>query len=158
MSDKLRIKLGPIEVEYEGNGVSRQDLLELAAQAARLYAQHGLQPMRDDADGDSSTPKRLQILGTTASIASRLNCVSGPELIIAAAARLTFVDGEEWFEPGLLLERMKEAAAHYDGSYRDALRDDIRVLTNSGKLVEVAPNLYALSATMRRELQQALAE
>jgi hypothetical protein len=159
MSSRFRLKIGPVEVEYEGDEPpTKEELLELAAAAAHVYNDRALGRRRRTSRGMSIQGDGLRVLGSTASIAERLNCVSGPELVVAAAARLTFVDGEEWFEPAQLLEEMKKATAHYDQEYRDTLLQDLGGLVKSGKLVEVAENLFALSPTMRRELQQALAE
>lgn len=159
MSSRVRLKIGPVEVEYEGDEVpSKEELLELAAAAAHIYTDGGLGRKRRTSKGMAIAGEGLRVLGSTASIAERLNCVSGPELVVAAAARLTLVDGEEWFEPTQLLDEMKKATDYYDREYRETLLQDLRGLMKSGKLVEVAENLFALSPTMRRELQQALAE
>lgn len=155
MPMKLRLRVGPVEIEVEGDELpDRKDILELASAAADLYLEKGLVGTTSAPD----IPGKPRIQGSTASIASRLNCVSGPELVIAAAARITFVDGEEWFEPHQLLAEMKKATAHYEAGYQDALSRDVKGLIKSGKLIEVSPSLYALSATMRRELYRALAE
>ena len=53
---------------------------------------------------------------------------------------------------------MRTAAACYEGGCESTPDDDIAGLVESGKLVLVSEQLDALSATMRRELQQALAE
>lgn len=155
---RVRLKIGPVEIEMENDeGVSREDVLALAEDAAALYQRQQLGgPV--GAEIGAAAPGSLRIQGSTASIASRLNCISAPELIVAAAARMTFVDGREWFEAADLLEEMRTAAAHYEGGYEATLDDDIEGLVESGKLVLVSDRLYALSATMRRELQQALAE
>jgi len=154
----MKLKFGPVQIEFEGDELpTRAQLYEMASAAADVYKEKELAAYETAANVQAGATK-LRVQGTTASIASRLNCVSGPELIIAAAARITFVEGEEWFEPEQLLREMQSAAAHFEGSYRPALQTDIEELVNSGKLVEVAPMLYALSATMRRELQRALAE
>jgi hypothetical protein len=157
MSSRVRLKIGPVEVELESSDrISTDEILEIASAATELLRQQ-------DRGADAASPpgegrKALRIYGSTASIASRLNCISGPELILAAAAHLTFVLGEEWFEAPRLLDEMKGASAHYDRSYQSALEGDVRGLVQSGKIVEVSPGLYALSATMRRELQRALAQ
>lgn len=151
MTHRFRLKVGPIEVEYEGDSVpDRKALLDLVELAMQSYVDKGL--------GTGGPAERPRIRGTTGGIAARLNCISGPELIVAAAARLTFVHDQEWFSADELLGEMKLATAHYDQSYESSLARDVKQLVTSGKLVEVAPGLFALSATMRRELQQALAE
>ena len=151
MTHRFRLKVGPIEVEYEGDSVpDRRALLELVELAMQSYVDKGL--------GTGAPGDRPRVRGTTGGIAARLNCISGPELIVAAAARLTFVNDQEWFSADELLGEMKLATAHYDQSYESSLARDVKQLVTSGKLVEVAPGLFALSATMRRELQQALSE
>lgn len=159
MAGKIRLRIGPVEIECEGEiGASNADILALAEAAAELYKRQGLAEVGPIATDPNTAPERIRIQGSAASIASRLNCISGPELMIAAAAWLTFVNGEEWFATSRLLEEMKKAAAHFDHSYQSTLADDVRGLVRSGKLVEVSKDLFALSATMRRHLQRALAE
>ncbi len=161
MSGKLRLKVGPIEIEYDGDiRGANADVMALVEAAADVYRRKGLAngdrvPRTIDVPPETG---RLRISGSAASIASRLNCISGPELIIAAAAWLTFVEGEEWFEATQLLAVMKQASAHYALGYEDTLADDIRGLVRSGKLEEISEDLYTLSAMMRRQLQQTLAE
>jgi hypothetical protein len=156
---KFRLRIGPVEIEIEGDEIAdKRDVLELASAAAELYKEKGLVNDQPASLVESTERTKLRIQGSTASIASRLNCISGPELVIAAAARITFVDGEEWIEPHQLLSEMKQAGAHYEASYQAELRKDIEELIDTGKLIEVSPNLFALTATMRRELHRALAE
>jgi hypothetical protein len=86
MTSKLRIKMGPIEVEYEGSEeFLKQELPDLLRAVTTLYKDSGITEVQGDSpDGASATG----LQGTTATYAAKLGGGTGPELAIAAAARL----------------------------------------------------------------------
>ena len=160
MTSKIRIKMGPIEIEYEGSETFlKVELPELLEAVSNLYKESGLsgKPSLElsTATGEAgiATPKSPQLQGTTASFAAKLQCKTGPELVIAAATRLTFVLGKDKFTREELLKEMQTASAYYKKTFKSGnLTKSLDRLIKNGKLNEPSRNNYSLSASMKSEL------
>lgn len=159
MTSKIRIKLGPIEVEYEGTeSFLKEELPQLLEAVANLYKQSGIPEIKQDGSGSSGTgtgPALLQ--STTGAIAAKLGCKTGPELALAAAARLTFATGKEKFSRKELLSEMQTASAYYKSSHGSNLSTTLTALIKDGVFLEPAKDTYSLSATKKTELGKQLA-
>src|SRR5690348_16260150 len=85
MSSKIKIKVGPVEVEYEGSEeFLKNELAELLSSISKLYRESG-------ASSQPPTPPAgngIGSIGTTGAIAVKLQASSGSDLALAAAARL----------------------------------------------------------------------
>src|SRR5207245_11520222 len=95
--------------------------------------------------------------GTTSTLAARLKAASGPELIVAASARLTFVLGHRSFRRKQILEEMRTASGYFRSTYSANLTKYLRSLAKAGTLIEASQGMYALSAAKREELERLLA-
>lgn len=161
MTSKIRIKMGPIEIEYEGSETFlKEELPELLAAVSNLYKVSGLSEMTATTEppGEVScvTP---QFQATTGSIAAKLHSKTGSNLIMAAAARLTFVSGKDTFTRKELHNEMKTATAYYKSTYRGGnLSGYLNRLIKDGTLLEPSKDTYALSASMKSELGAKLAD
>jgi hypothetical protein len=160
MTSKIRIKLGPIEVEYEGSeDFLKEELPQLLEAVANLHKKSGItdaSPQDQNQGGSSSTPKG-QLQGTTGAVAAKLGSKTGPDLVLAAAARLTLVVGKETFTRKDLLAEMKTATAYYKATYRGNLSGYLNGLVKDGILLETAAQTYSLSASKKTELGKQLA-
>jgi hypothetical protein len=159
MTSKIRIKLGPIEVEYEGTeSFLKEELPQLLEAVANLYKQSGIPGMKQDSSGSSENgPGTALLQSTTAAIAAKLGCKTGPELALAAAARLTFAAGKEKFSRKELLSEMQTAAAYYKSSHGSNLSTTLTALIKDGVFLEPAKDTYSLSASKKAELGKQLA-
>lgn len=160
MTSKLRIKMGPIEVEYEGSeDFLKQELPELLQAVTTLYKDSGIaeagpapSPVSGGAASAAPGPQ-----GTTNTYAARLGGGSGPELALAAAARLRIGLGAENFTRSKLLEEMRGATSYYKKNYSSNLTKIIGTLVANQKLIEAAKDTYSLHATTESELRAKLA-
>ena len=159
MNTKIRIKLGAIEVEYEGSeAFLKEELPQLLAAVAELHS-------KSKFVADTTTPpeeNRVQtpdspIEATTGTIAAKFAVKQGPDLILAAAARLTFALGKPTFSRQQLTDEMKSATAYYKQSYMNNLSKYLNRLMKDGKLLEPATGTYSLSATTQTDLRTRLA-
>ncbi|GAB4512731.1 MAG: hypothetical protein Tsb0026_16850 [Sulfuricaulis sp.] len=159
MTSKIRIKLGPIEVEYEGTeNFLKEELPQLLEAVANLHKQSGLQekpPAGGAPGGGGAGIPQLQ--STTGTIAAKLGCKTGPDLVLAAAARLTFALTKETFSRKELLEEMKTASAYHKANYVKNLSQYLRGLVKEGTLLETSKDTYSLSASKKTELGNKLA-
>lgn len=152
MESKIRIKLGPIEVEYEGSeAFLTQELPDLIKTISELYRASNI-PIKEE-DGESKGGGRGKVQLSTGSIAAKLSCASGPELLLAAAAHLTLARGTETFTRQQLLTEIRTAKAYYKKSYNANLTTLLNGLVKGGKFNEASTGTYSLSADARKEME-----
>jgi len=161
MNSKIRIKLGPIEVEYEGSeAFLKEELPQLLTAVSDLYSKSSIAKEVNPAGGTpppaaptpSGTPQ-----GTTGTIAAKLAVKQGPDLILAAAARLSFGLGKTTFSRQEIIDEIKSATAYYKKTYLANLTQYLNNLMKDGKLLEPSTGTYSLSATTQADLKARLA-
>lgn len=160
-NSKIKIKMGPIEVEYEGSESFLKEELPLILKAVSdLYQTTGVE-INPPASNNPEPPKSnnsggTNIVGTTSSIAGKLGVKSGTELIVASAARLTFVLNKEKFNRKDILNEMKSASAYFKNSYGSNLTTYLNNLVKDGTFLETSSGIYAISATKSASLKSRL--
>jgi hypothetical protein len=166
-TSKIRIKLGAIEVEYEGSeAFLKEELPALLAAVAELHQKSGgnlttgesSSPIAgQDGTAPNGAPPGAGIQMTTGAIASRLQVKSGPELIIAAAANLVIVQNQVPFSRKRLIEQMRSATAFFKENYVSNLSKALQTLLKEGKLNESSKDMFALTHACEQELRVRLA-
>lgn len=166
-TSKIKIKLGAIEVEYEGSETFlKEELPQLLSAVSDLYAKSRaiLEPpsasqntSANAATGsNTNVGNKPKLEATTGSIAAKLGCKSGPELVMAAAARLTFALQATTFARQKIIDEMKTASAYYKATYLNNLTSYLNNLVKDGKLNEPSQGNYALTAASLKDLEQRL--
>lgn len=166
-TSKIKIKLGAIEVEYEGSETFlKEELPQLLSAVSDLYARSratlelpsASQNTSANAAPGSNTNvgNQPKLEATTGSIAAKIGCKSGPELVMAAAARLTFVIQSTTFARQKIIDEMKTASAYYKATYLKNLTSYLNNLVKDGKLNEPSQGNYALTAASLKDLEQRL--
>ena len=166
MTTKIRIKMGAVEVEYEGSEeFLAKELPEILGAVSKLYAESGVhseeeKPGANATDAHSSEGKPAEtsgkVIGTTATIAGKLGCDSGTDLVIAAAAHLTFVTGSAEFPRKALLAQVKGASGYYNEGIGKNFTNYLNGRVKSGELLESKSGHYTLSAAKKTELRSKL--
>lgn len=166
-TSKIRIKLGAIEVEYEGSeAFLKEELPALLSAVADLYQKSGpvvpaasapSAPNAADAAMPNGTSSGPTLQMTTGAIASRLQVKSGPELIMAAAANLAIVQGQVPFTRKRLIEQMRSATAFFKENYVSNLSKALNTLLKENKLNEPSKDMFALTHTSEQDLRARLA-
>jgi len=153
-TSKIRIKMGDIEVEYEGTeSFLRDELPALLAAVSKLYG--GSSTTGDHSKNGRSGGPKHSLVGKTGTIAAKLGCNvgNGKDLITSAAARLTFVLNKDSFTRAELLTEAKTATSYYKKGVANNLTNTLDGLVKSEDFTEIAKGTYSLSATKREELQ-----
>ena len=157
---RIKIRVGPIEVEYEGTEeFMREELPELLAGVANLHKAAELPALSVDAPaGVSAEPaKRPASLDmTTNTIAARLGASSGQDLLVAAAAHLTLVKGGDTFTRAELSAEMKGATGYFKESYAKNLTSYIQGAIKADKIMGRSNGSYALSGSLSESLRSRL--
>lgn len=160
MASKIRIKLGEIEIEYEGDeSFLTKELPQLLAIVSELHNKSGgSNSSESDSELGVNGSGEAEVLElTTGSVAAKLSAKSGTDLILAASARLTFVAKKQKFSRQDLINEMKSASAYFKKSYVNNLTKGLNALVKSGKLLEPSSGSFALSAATRASLKARLA-
>jgi len=162
---RIKIKMGAIEVECEGSeNFLKQELPELIKSVSEMYS-NSIPSIPEDepveteiteAASANQTNDTLNI-GTTGSVAAKLSVKSGADLLIAAAARLTFGLGKSTFSRKEVLTEMKSATSYYKTSYGGNLTKYLSRAVKDGKFLETSKGVYAIQATLSTSLKSRLA-
>jgi hypothetical protein len=163
MASKLKIKLGSIEVDYEGEEqFLKEELPALLKAISDLYAT--LDHEEDErSDGGKDLKRARHKSGTkidlsTRSIAAKLGGTSGRDLILAASAYLALAAGKDTFSRKEILDAAKSATGYYKQSISKNLSDYLETLLKEEKLTEGSSGVYALHANAKTELETKLAK
>jgi hypothetical protein len=158
-TSKIKIKLGPIEVEYEGSETFlKEELPQLLTAVSDLYAKShsSFSANTSSVSQENKTGTKNKFQATTGSIAAKLGVKSGPELVMAAAARITLVEEESIFPRQKIIDEMKTASAYFRSTYVGNLTATINGLVKDGKLNEPSQGKYALTASSLKDMEQRL--
>lgn len=161
MDNKLHLKIGTMEVDYEGIGeIPNEKIVNLVSEILELLSKYNL-PIESNesakAGAIGGTPAGRTIQGTTATMAAKVGGGSGTDLTIAAAAYLTFVANQLSFTRQQLLEAMKLGTGYYKSSYSNNLSTTLQTLVKNNKLLETTKDNYSLSDPTKKELEAKLA-
>lgn len=161
MDAKLRIKMGAVEVEYEGSDdFLKKELPELLKAVLALHASaaESSEPEDDVDDGDEKT-KGGRIAGSlsVSTAAAKLGAKKGSDLALAAAAAIVIGQGKDSFSRSDLLRGMQSAKAYYKTTYRSNLSHYISTLVKAEHLLDHGNDSYGLHEAKRKELEKTCA-
>lgn len=162
MSSKLRIKIGEVEIDYEGSeDFLKEELPQLLATAMELHKASETTQSQNHVDEQSSDTMRGGESGiglTTGGMAAKLRANSAVALLRCAAGHLTLVKNKIRFSRQDLLSEMKSAAGYYKKTYSNNLTKSINTCLKDGTISEVGTNTYTLSAKAKSELEKNLVD
>lgn len=159
-NSKIRLKVGQIEIDYEGDhDFLKADLLSLLKETVAIAGSSPvpLEPQTAPATAGAGQPSRPTV-GTVNAISAKLQVTSGVEMIIAAAAKMHFVDSKATFSRQDILDAMRSAPNYYKASYRNNLSRSLKQLQDDQKITEVAADKFALTASTVTSLEASLAK
>jgi hypothetical protein len=163
MNARFKFILGQVTIECEGSeAFVREGLTDLLATAYEKL--QGMQPPAQDAGSSlagtafkrSDQPSSPAY--STSMIAAKIGCETGQDLILAAAGKLAFSDGIQFFTRKQLLDAMKSAAAYYRETYSGNLTKYLLQLVREGRLDEMADGTYALTASASQDIRGRMAD
>ncbi|UPH72134.1 hypothetical protein LGT41_0004735 [Abyssibius alkaniclasticus] len=146
---RLSLKLGALEVEYEGpSSFAEERLMGIISELSELnipdVAQAG--PPTSAMSGPTQTPQisdsRPKL--STSDFAVKMGAKSGSDLTMAAAASLHHTRGLEDFRRSDILNEMKGAKAFFKASYGSNLSKSLEMLVKTGRLQNPRADTYAL--------------
>lgn len=163
MPTKLKIKMGHIEFEYEGDAIYDNDAvkdlfthIESLAGAAPPGTFDVLPQLNNIelGEGAGDTPPEIASLSVQ-TVAARLGAKTGTEVAAAAAAHLQICQGKKSFTRKELLGDMQQAHGYYNQTMSSNLTKILQTLVAGKRLMTMTNDQMSLSAT---EIAQARAK
>lgn len=158
---KIRIKVGVMELDYEGDPSFQKDGLEsLLATMGELSTRVPSEPetVSNKANDVDSSSSSNGFDFSTSTIAARLDVKSGTELVVCALAKLELVDGGSGAKRSGIHEEMKTATAYYNKNIGSNLSASLKTLTKAKRIHLNATEVYSLSATERKSIEGKIAD
>ena len=157
MTSKLHVKLGRLELDFEGSeDFIKQELMTVLGKLKEFGALHD---MNDDDAIETKNGGKPKLGGdlTTSTIAGKLGVDSGTELAIAAMVRLTVMQSADKATRTQITTEMRTATAYFKESYISNLTKSLKVLVTSQRLNDLGSSTYSLSASEKTKLEAKLA-
>ena len=163
-SAKIKLKVGSIELEYEGDPSFLKEGLE-----SLLVTMTDLAKVAPPEDLPDATPQAVPpnlaapasnggATYSTNTIAAHLEAKSGPDLVICAMAQLELVQNKTSSTRSDILAEMKSATTYFSESIRSNLSASLAGLTKGKRINQIAKDTYALSASERKQLEAKIAD
>ena len=156
MAFKFRVKLGPVEVEYEGDQeFDEKKLLGLVSEIVHIHDSSGKKVVagagagHEAAGKDPVTGGKLQM--STGDLAAKLGLKKGKDLLLAACAHLEFVLGKQTYTRDEILADAKLATGFYKTTHVNNLTLYLGRLRD--KLNEISKDTYTLNDATRADLK-----
>jgi len=155
---KVRLAYGDLTLEYEGSrqhlGEVLKEILGFIASAAE-YEIHLPDKSVQAQDKPKSEKADIQ-LGSVTEYAKRLGVKTGPDLIRAAAAYLTFEKSKDRFNRDELREAAKDASGYWKDSYSSNLTKYLETMVKKDVLRDTGSNYFSLSQNEREKIHSTL--
>lgn len=166
---KIRIKVGSMELEYEGDpsfltGGIEALLVTMGDMAAKVpeevtpQIEAPVQPPPANGVSNGTAVVGGQYTFSTNTIAAHLEAKTGPELVICAMAQLELVQRKASATRNEILNEMKGATAYYNSNMSGNMSQNLGNLTKAKTIRQIAKDTYALSAKERKRIEAKVAE
>ncbi|HEY8949634.1 MAG TPA: hypothetical protein VIM56_12175 [Rhizomicrobium sp.] len=154
MTIKLKLKTADFEIEFEGDPkIFTKDIMDVLSKLDSVEAQsNGEKPK---AKKDQIKDPKLSSLSTN-TIASKLGCNSGSDLVMAAAAYLGIVEGKPTFTRQEITTQMRSAHSYFKETYTTGnLSTSLKRLSKS-RLNLTGKDTYSLPTAEKASLESRL--
>lgn len=160
-SAKIRIKVGSMELEYEGDpsfltGGLDTLLTTMGDLAGRLPEESA--PASVIVKNATPPAPVGSFNFSTNTIAAHLDAKTGPELVICAMAQLELVQGKASSGRAEILAEMKSATTYYNANMNSNMSKNLSSLTKAKRINQIGADTYALGAAEKKKVEAKVAE
>lgn len=162
---KIKLKVGSIELEYEGDPAFLKEGLESLlvtmtdlAKVAPLEEANDIDPIDPVSVSGGANGSGNGLNLSTNSIAARTNSKSGSEILLCAMAQLELVQGKEESSRSEILEEMKKAKSYFNENMRKNMTNYVDSVVKAKKVNQHGTDKYSLSAAERKVFEEKLAQ
>ncbi|WP_299891572.1 hypothetical protein [uncultured Ruegeria sp.] len=160
-SAKIRIKVGSMELEYEGDPAFLTGGIEdLLTTMGELSTKVPVENSNENSSSKLDAIKPNFDSGhdfSTNTLAAHLSAQTGPELAVCALAQLEFVQKNTSSSRSDILKEMKNATTYYNESMGSNLTRTLATLTKNKRINLISKDTYALNASERKQLETKIA-
>jgi hypothetical protein len=146
MVNRVRVKVGAAEVEFEGDGLSKNDVLEILTAVSGVSREPGVGgSIVDVAAGQANgrpTGGQVTKLSVT-QVCQKLGAKTGPDLVTAALAHLHF-GGEQESSRGAITTAMRSAPTYFKKNYLSNLSKILDRLVKDSVITHTGNDRYSL--------------
>lgn len=162
---KIRVKVGSMEIEYEGDpafldGGIETLLVTMGDLAGRIpeEVEPTNPPQTTNLAGDKTPAVSNDFNFSTNTIAAHIDAKTGPELVICALAQLELMQGKASSSRAEILAEMKSATTYYGANMGKNIGQSLSNLTKSKRINQGASDSYSLSASEKKKVEGKVAE
>lgn len=160
---KIKLKVGSMELEYEGDpsfltGGIEALLVTMGDLMGKAPAELEAAPSQATQHADTGLSSANGLSYSTETIAAHLDAKTGPEFVICALARLQLQIGKSAPTRGEILAEMKTATSYFKENMTGNLSGSLSSLVKAKRINQIAKDTYALSAAERRQVEAKIAE
>lgn len=159
MNGKVRIKFGSMEIDFEGSEQFLKDeFLEMIKTVYDLAKESGVNPFQSSGaqEGTANAGEELSSQLGMNTVAQKLDVKSGPDLTLAAAAKLSLIDKKDKFSTRELSTEMRKASSYFKDTFAKNMTSNISSLIKSGKLNDVGSGNYSIPANHKSDFASKL--
>lgn len=154
---RIRVKVGQIEIEYEGDpAFLKTDFIETMKEVVELREKHPTAGL-----ASPTAPSVVPVIGnttlTTDTIATILKAEKGADLVMSAAARLHFAMAKLQFTRQEIIDEMRTAPGYFKESYVANLSNYLNTLTKADRLRLTGTDTYSISVKEKAALEAKIA-
>lgn len=154
---KIKLKTSRFEIDYEGDAsVFTGEIMAAVAKFAAGPLTPNTNPKNAGNGGTEINGGTLGDLSTN-SIAAKLGCDSGSDLVMAAAARLGIALGKSTFTRQELISEMKSAPSYFKETYVSGNLTNYLKRLSKKQLNVVSKDVFSLAEAERQTLETRLA-
>lgn len=157
---KIRIKVGMIELDYEGDPSFLKDGLENLLDTMGKLSTHvpsEIQTVSSKVDIVAPPSSLNSFDFSTTTIAAHLAAKTGPELTVCALGKIELVDGKKDAKRAEILKEMQSATGYYSATMSKNLTPTLNGLIKSKRFHLGAKDTYSLSSTERKLIEGKIA-
>lgn len=166
---KIRIKIGTMELDYEGDPDFLNDGIEKLLEtmgnlagslpSASIQAPEKILTLSGNGEDISNAPSGASLAGfTTSMLAAHTSAKTGPELALCAMAFLQISKGQSSNNRGDILAEMKSAGGYYNSNMAGNNSANLKTLAKNKRINEIATGKYALNSAEMKRFEAVIAE
>ncbi|MBI1218484.1 MAG: hypothetical protein GC186_08035 [Rhodobacteraceae bacterium] len=162
---KIKLKVGSIELEYEGDPAFLKEGLESLLVTMTDLAK--IAPSEEPAmeqEQEATVPREKTVKPpnghqlSTSTLAAHLGAKTCPELVVCALANLELIQGKSGAVRKEISDQMKSATAYYKSSMQGGnLTTALSNLTKAKRINDIGSGRFSLNATERTSLEAKIA-
>ena len=157
---KVRVRIGQVEVDYEGDEAFLDSkLMDLVEKLRVVAAKQPAQPaptLAPQVGSGAKPPVSTGQMMSTRTIATKLAAKKGPDVGRAAVAHLGLIKGKETFSRADIHDEMKTATGIYKVAMFGNLSQILTSLVSDGVIIDTGNEVYALTPGGDKALRGAI--